>query len=132
MNSKTPNSTTSLSAVENNIIGVSISPAQQTSSWGPSGNAVFKDKKYYCSTTNVAYPIFESIESSIKFIGDRWKGRLGEYSKTKESITKFLVKNNNASTQRNDDVYNKLSNEEKGKLEKIVQDAIDAFNQTPK
>ena len=38
MNSKTPNSTTSLSAVENNIIGVSISPAQQTSSWGPSGN----------------------------------------------------------------------------------------------
>ena len=132
MNSKTPNSTNVLSAVENNIIGVSISPAQQTSWWGAPSNQYFKDKKYYCSTTNVAYPIFESVESSIKFISERWKGRLNGYSKTKESITKFLVKNNNASTQRNDEVYNKLSSEEKGKLEKIVQDAIDVFNQTPK
>ena len=74
----------------------------------------------------------KTVESSIKFISERWKGRLNGYSKTKESITKFLVKNNNASTQRNDEVYNKLSSEEKGKLEKIVQDAIDVFNQTPK
>jgi len=130
MNSKTPNSTDTLSSVENNIIGVSISPAQQTSDWGQAGDVAFKDKKYYCSTSNVSYPIFDSIESSIKFISERWKTRLNGYSKTKESITKFLVINNNAAQFRKDEVYNKLSQVEKDKLEKIVQDAIDYYNQT--
>jgi hypothetical protein len=132
MNSKKPNSTSLLVGVENNYLGISISPAEQTKSWGESAKPYFKDKKYYCSTSNISYPIFTSVRSNIEFIYDRWKSRTNGYSKTKESITKFLVINNNSSVQRNDEVYNKLSNIEKETLEKIVQDAIKIYDQTPK
>jgi hypothetical protein len=132
MNSKKSNSNSLLTGVENNFLGISISPAQQTSSWGPSGNEAFKNKKYYCSTTNIAYPIFESIGSSINFISNRWKDRLSGYGKNKVDITKFLVKFNNAAEYRKDEVYNQLSQTEKENLEKIVQSAIEVYDQTPK
>jgi hypothetical protein len=132
MNSKKPNSTNLLVGVENNYLGISISPAEQSDSWGATGDKYFKGKKYYCSTSNISYPLFDNVNSNIGFIYDRWKSRTNGYSKTKESITKFLVINNNSSVQRNDEVYTKLSNTEKETLEKIVQDAIKIYDQTPK
>jgi hypothetical protein len=132
MNSKKPNSTNLLVGVENNYLGISISPAEQSDSWGATGDKYFKGKKYYCSTSNISYPLFDNVNSNIEFIYDRWKSRTNGYSKTKESITKFLVINNNSSVQRNDEVYTKLSNTEKETLEKIVQDAIKIYDQTPK
>ena len=47
-------------------------------------------------------------------------------------ITKFLVKFNNAAEYRKDEVYNQLSQTEKENLEKIVQSAIEVYDQTPK
>jgi hypothetical protein len=42
------------------------------------------------------------------------------------------VKFNNAAEYRKDEVYNQLSQTEKENLEKIVQSAIEVYDQTPK
>ena len=130
MNSGKSNNPNMLVGVGNNFLGISISPAEQTDTWGSLGDTYFKTKKYFCSTSNVSYPTFESVDSNIQFIRDRWKGRLNGYSETEVSITKFLVLYNNSSVARKDEVYTKLSDTEKTKLQNIVKTALDTFNNT--
>jgi hypothetical protein len=131
MASKKPNDTNTYVGVENNYMGISISKSKQTASWGQ----VLLDygkKSYYCSSTNVAYATFESIDNNIIVLRDRWKNRLSGYSKTKESIAKFWVLNNDTSKTREDSVYTGLTQVQKTEIEDKIQKAIDLFTQTPK
>ena len=62
----------------------------------------------------------------------RWSQRVGSIqTDTAKDIAKFWVINANSPIQRNDDVYNKLSDTEKTNIESNVQKAIDVFNSIP-
>lgn len=130
LNSKKSNNPNMMIGVGNNFLGISISPAEQTKEWGSAGDTYFKSKKYFCSTSNISYPIFDSIEDNIKFIKGRWEGRLNGYDDSPGSITKFLVLYNNTSIGRNVEVYDKLSETELVSLNNKVINAIKAFNET--
>ena len=130
LNSKKSNNPNMMVGVGNNFLGISISPAEQTKEWGSAGDTYFKSKKYFCSTSNISYPIFDSIEDNIKFIKGRWEGRLNGYDDSPGSITKFLVLYNNTSIGRNVEVYDKLSETELVSLNNKVINAIKAFNET--
>jgi len=130
MASKKPNDTNTYVGVENNYMGISIDKNKQTESWGASSS--FFKNNYYCSSTNVAYATFQTVDNNIKFLSDRWKNRLGGYSKTKESIANFWILNNDTSKTRNATVYQSMNQTEKTEIENKIQKAIDLFNQTPK
>ncbi len=74
--------------------------------------------------------IFESPENSISFLRDRWKGRMSTVELTKESITKYLIINNDTSVQRKEDVYNKFNSVQKSNIESEVEKALNLFDQT--
>jgi hypothetical protein len=125
---QTDDNGTGLKTVGNNFGGISISKNTQSSSWGASGE--YFSKQYYCSSFNVPYVIFESPENSISFLRDRWKGRMSTVELTKESITKYLIINNDTSVQRKEDVYDKFNSVQKSNIESEVEKALNLFDQT--
>jgi hypothetical protein len=116
---------------EFNFAGISIDQSQP-SGWGQAANQNFVDGYYYCSKSNTAYPAFKDTSSSVNMLVQRWSQRVGSIqTDTAKDIAKFWVINANSPIQRNDDVYNKLSDTEKTNIESNVQKAIDVFNSIP-
>ncbi len=125
---QTDDNGTGLKTIGNNFGGISISKNTQSSGWGTSSE--YFSKQYYCSSFNVPYVIFESPENSISFLRDRWKDRMSTVELTKESITKYLIINNDTSVQRKEDVYNKFNSVQKSNIESEVEKALNLFDQT--
>ena len=111
-------------AVENNYFGISLSPQQQTQKWGSIESYFAPNKNYYCSPSNISYATFSDLGSSISFVSSKWGGRISEVELTKESITKFLILNNNSSVKRDDSVYDTYDPTQKSNLENKVQKAM--------
>jgi len=124
---QTDDNGTGLKTVGNNFGGISISKNTQSEYWGASSK--YFSKQYYCSSFNVPYVIFESPENSISFLIDRWKKRMGTVELTKESITKYLIINNDTSIKRDLDVYNKFNLVQKSNIESEVEKALNLFDQ---
>jgi hypothetical protein len=115
-------------SVENNFGGISISKLKQSTDWGQSGKTYFRPL-YYCSTFNVAYATFEDETKSIQFISDRWEKRVNNVQITKDSITEFLILNNNTSTVRNKDVYTTYNSTQKQNIESLVEKALNLYDE---
>jgi hypothetical protein len=116
-------------SVEYNFGGISISKLKQSADWGNGGNIYFK-KQYYCSTFNVAYATFEDAPNSINFLRDRWKDRIKDIQLTKQSITRFLILNNNTSKVRDENVYTTYNPIEKQNIETLIEKALKLYDST--
>jgi hypothetical protein len=125
---QTDDNGTGLKTVGNNFGGISISKNTQSEGWG-NVNEYF-DKQYYCSRFDVPYVIFKSPEKSISFLINRWKDRMTTVELTKESITKYLIINNDTSIQRSLDVYDKFNTTQKSNIESNVEKALKLYEQT--
>jgi len=125
---QTDDNGTGFKSIGNNFGGISISKNTQTQKWG-SSSAYFSNQ-YYCSTSNVPYVIFEDTEKSIQFLNARFTNRIKDVLETKESITKFLIINNDTSVQRSLDVYDKFDPIQKANIEASVEKALKLYEQT--
>lgn len=121
-------------SIESNFGGISISKRNQSENWGNSDTYFKKDASgrgsYYCSANNIAYVVFNDEIKSIEFLKARFEKRIGNVSLTKESITKFLILNNNTSKIRNENVYTTYDNTQKQSIESLVDEALKIYDST--
>ena len=107
---------------ENNYGGITLKDG-----WGGSLSNYFYNKLYYCSSDNVPYAYFESLENNVKFLVSRWGQRMGDVTGVnKESITKFLILNSSATTLSSN-VYTTYNSTELSNYESKVKVALDKF-----
>jgi len=110
---------------ENNFAGI---PLNQN--WGDSIKQYTTSKQFWCSSVNIPYAIFDSVDGNLQFLVNRWRGRLSKYEVTSKDLTKFLVLNQN-STPTEENVYSSLNSTDLTNMEAIVEESIKIFNSIP-
>jgi len=101
-----------------------------TGKWAGSLPNFFEKDKYYCSSNKTPYAIFGSLEKNIDFQISRYTGKIGIIeNKDVEGISKFLILNTDP-TEKDNDVYDKLDDGTKQKIESKVKKAIELFDST--
>jgi hypothetical protein len=107
---------------ENNYAGIPINQY-----WGTSLDSYTTKKQYWCSSSNIPYVVFDSLDKNIEFLVSRWSNRLNNYEVNPKDITKFLVLNQNAE-QTQENVYQSISTQNITEMETIVAESIKIFN----
>ena len=125
---QTDDNGTGLKSLGNNFGGISISKNTQTKRWGTI--ETYFTNQYFCSQSNVPYVIFDSVEKSVEFLNARFKDRVKNVDLTKESITEFLILNNDTSITRTLDVYTKFNPTQKTIIESEVEKALKIYEET--
>lgn len=112
-------------SVQNNYAGISIDQ-----NWGTNGDMYFNPNTFYCSTSNIPYATFISVEKAIEMLVKRWEFRTTTIENDDvESYTKFWVINSNAAEKRNIDVYEKMKNDNQLiDIDDKIKYAINTFN----
>ena len=96
--------------------------------WGPSIEAFFKTKKYYCSDSNKPYITFNSLNQNVDFLISRYKDRVNTIKEiTAKDITKFIILYGDAVIS-DDSVYTTMNPTDIKTIESRVQDAINVYN----
>jgi hypothetical protein len=106
-----------------NFIGLNL-----TDYWGDN----YIKKTYFCSGDNVPYASFDSLQSSLTFLVERWKGRIVTMANnpTEVDYTKFWIENFAANTSGRDAIYSNYDQSQLSNLENEVKGAISLFNAT--
>jgi hypothetical protein len=114
-------------AYDYNFAGVDISQ-----DWGPTSSYFNGNKQYFCLSSQsyiLPYAVFDDLSNSIRFLLERWKGRVNksitEVNKT--TITKFWILNFKSEIQQ-ENVYTTYDPTQLSNIESKVQTSIDLFN----
>ena len=115
-------------AYGNNFIGISLDQP-----WND--NPYFASKKFFCSSDNRPFVVFDTFENTINFIVARWGSRISATPTNQlaiddvEQITKFVVINSNSSQDVGTSSYNQLvQNKQIDNIKQQVQIAINNYN----
>jgi hypothetical protein len=105
--------------IENNFAGIKINEY-----WGEISK-LFKDEKYYCSSSNEPFATFNGVSDNIDFLIARWSKRIVNVKTiNKEQITKFWMLNEDATT-KDANIYTTFDKTNLTNIENEVQKAID-------
>ena len=105
--------------IENNFAGIKINEY-----WGEISK-LFKDEKYYCSSSNEPFATFNGVSDNINFLVSRWSKRISTVKViNKEQITKFWILNEDATT-KDSNIYTTFDKTNLTNIENEVQKAID-------
>jgi hypothetical protein len=110
----------------NNFSGIKL-----TDKWAGSLSDFFEKNRYYCSSRNTPYSIFNNLDKNVEFQISRFTGKITTIvSDNVENITKFLILNTKPTTDDNN-VYETMDKNIKEKIQSEVQKAIKLFETTP-
>ena len=116
-------------AYENNFAAISLDVTSKGNpmNWGEIGNKYFTQKKFYCSSNQIPYVYFNSVQDSVNFLVERWAPKIGQVEVSTESITKFLFLNQTSETADNN-IYTSAKETDIMNIRYYVQEAINIWN----
>lgn len=86
-------------------------------------NQYMSSKTFYCSKSNTPYVSFNSLSDNVGLLNSRWEKRVGDVTKDKVSVTKFLILNSGPVTLKQN-VYDDMDKLERENIENLVEKSI--------
>lgn len=104
-----------------NFIGLKLNQ-----DWGQN----YMKPSYFCSSDNTPYASFSSAKDSIKFLTERFAGRMVKLENPvdEKSITKFWIENFSANNSGTQQLYSSFNLDQLNSIQSKVQKALNLFN----